>query len=1177
MPTIRHSFVATVALGLSGLAPTAVVSAQQSLPAQKTETGQPVAPTPAALQEAAWRQSEPWQQFVRQHGSNWQVEWSPATATPKAIWGQGIDLPDWRDNSLEEARRQANHLLLDQAAMLGIDGSEFREIIGARMHRVWTFQFRQYHAGLEVIGGRADVRVHMVGRVPMIGSTFWPIPDDFVTTPSFDAGTAWMIAWQQLASRPTGVKQPNEASAPRLVIWGDITAADLAEVHLAWEVPISNVDAQGNGPIGRYYVDARAGKVLHYVNDKHECGLAGCFGGVSAQPAVAVAMTTLPTPVATTVTVMGWTRTGVDALSPLANVPMPGLEINVPGIGTMTTDDNGQFTIDIAATTTINVNGLDGRHHGAISGASAPTGSYTVNPGQAATIQLLNSGASTNQAAHTTASYFVDATNEFSRSILGNTTQLDTASNIAVNVNIASTCNAYYTGNSINFYQSGGGCSNTAFSTVVAHEWGHGIDERYGGISNTSSEGLSEGWGDIFGCYLLDTPDLGSGFQSAGVPLRSGNNSVQYPCTGCGVHTAGQSWMGFAWKLRERLALTYGNRATAIAISNNIVISTIAADAIDQPGAVREVFIADDNDGDLTNGTPNYDDLVWACDQHSLPYPGQSSSVPNDECSGAIALANGVNGPFSSAGAFTSSPGWNCALGGSDVWFAYTAGGSGTLTVSTCSQANYDSALEIFSGSCGSLSSIACNDDACSLQSTVSVSVTAGTYYIRVGGYNGASGSFSLDVSGPASTPPSTPSGLIATAAGDNQIDLLWSDNSNNESSYEVERSPNGVSFSLIASLPANATGYSDGGLAAGSTWSYRVRAVNGAGGSGYSNTASATTTQPTPPSAPSGLGATAASTSQINLGWTDNADNETGYDVERSTDGSNFSLVTTLSADATSYSDIGRAAGTTYWYRVRAVNAAGNSGYSNTASATTPQPTPPAAPSGLGAAAAGSDRIDLSWSDNANDETSFEVERSTDGSNFSPLTSRPANVSSYSDTGLQPNTTYWYRVRATNSVGASGWSNTASATTQDNSGQSFQVVSELFGHGVITGSYTLTQADDGQYQELRERTANRRNSLQHEWRFANVPSTGTRTLRVQAFQAPSGDNDNFRFQVRSGRSWVTAMTVSKQSDDGAYQEYVLPSGVSGTVRLRVIDTDNTRSAVGDDTLFVDHIEIVAQ
>jgi hypothetical protein len=74
---------------------------------------------------------------------------------------------------------------------------------------------------------------------------------------------------------------------------------------------------------------------------------------------------------------------------------------------------------------------------------------------------------------------------------------------------------------------------------------------------------------------------------------------------------------------------------------------------------------------------------------------------------------------------------------------------------------------------------------------------------------------------------------------------------------------------------------------------------------------------------------------------------------------------------------------------------------------------TPPADPSSLGASAPTHDRVDLSWSDNAGDETGFRVERSTDGSSFSQIATLGANASSYSDTGRAASTLYYYRVRA--------------------------------------------------------------------------------------------------------------------------------------------------------------------
>ena len=115
--------------------------------------------------------------------------------------------------------------------------------------------------------------------------------------------------------------------------------------------------------------------------------------------------------------------------------------------------------------------------------------------------------------------------------------------------------------------------------------------------------------------------------------------------------------------------------------------------------------------------------------------------------------------------------------------------------------------------------------------------------------------------------------------------------------------------------------------------------------------------------STPTGLAATAASSTQVNLTWTDTSNNETGFVLERDTT-SAFTSPTAinLAADAQSYNDTGRTAGTTYWYRVKAVTATDSSGWSNVVSAATPAPPPttPAAPTGFSATATSTTQINL-------------------------------------------------------------------------------------------------------------------------------------------------------------------------------------------------------------------------
>ena len=105
--------------------------------------------------------------------------------------------------------------------------------------------------------------------------------------------------------------------------------------------------------------------------------------------------------------------------------------------------------------------------------------------------------------------------------------------------------------------------------------------------------------------------------------------------------------------------------------------------------------------------------------------------------------------------------------------------------------------------------------------------------------------------------------------------------------------------------------------------------------------------------------------------------------------------------------------------------------GFSDTASLIITATGPPNVPTGLSAAAASASQINLSWTDNSNDETGFTIERSADEATWTQVAAAGANVQTYANTGLPAETKYYYRVKAFNGVAQSGYTNTASATTQ--------------------------------------------------------------------------------------------------------------------------------------------------
>ena len=216
-------------------------------------------------------------------------------------------------------------------------------------------------------------------------------------------------------------------------------------------------------------------------------------------------------------------------------------------------------------------------------------------------------------------------------------------------------------------------------------------------------------------------------------------------------------------------------------------------------------------------------------------------------------------------------------------------------------------------------------------------------------------------------------------------------------------------------------------------------------------------------PIAPSNLIATAVSHNQIDLTWQDNSDNEDAFNIERRTLDTPYSTIATLVADSTTYSDIALNPSTTYFYRVNASNVAGDSSYSNEASATTlPPPVPiPIAPSDLVAAAVSHNQINLIWLDNSNNEQGFYIERKTnlDGI-YEQIDIVGENITTYSDIGLSPGTTYYYRVKAYNQAGDSDYSNEAFAKTAPITIEDIiNLVDQYYQDGLIT--------NDGIYNSL--------------------------------------------------------------------------------------------------------------
>ncbi len=266
---------------------------------------------------------------------------------------------------------------------------------------------------------------------------------------------------------------------------------------------------------------------------------------------------------------------------------------------------------------------------------------------------------------------------------------------------------------------------------------------------------------------------------------------------------------------------------------------------------------------------------------------------------------------------------------------------------------------------------------------------------------------------------PIAPANLTATVTSGTQINLAWSDNSNNETGFSIERKQGaGGTYAVAATVGPNITVYSDTGLVPNTNYFYRVQATNFAANSTYSNEASATT--PVPPLKPTMAVASNITTTSIHLAWQDNATNEDGYRITRVQNGATQIVVApNLPPNTQTFTNAGLTSGNEYDYHIIAYNLAGYSDFAGTLTATLTDP-----PTAL-AAVADQQSAALSWTPpyfgGLPAHLTYNVYRGmTSGGESAIPTATGVTVPSFTDTGLTNLQTYYYKVTAVDPGGES-------------------------------------------------------------------------------------------------------------------------------------------------------------
>ncbi|MDW7695247.1 fibronectin type III domain-containing protein [Flammeovirgaceae bacterium SG7u.111] len=376
---------------------------------------------------------------------------------------------------------------------------------------------------------------------------------------------------------------------------------------------------------------------------------------------------------------------------------------------------------------------------------------------------------------------------------------------------------------------------------------------------------------------------------------------------------------------------------------------------------------------------------------------------------------------------------------------------------------------------------------------------------------------------------PSQPSNLIGEVIDFSSIKLSWTDLSDNEEEFVIERRKEiNEDFLKIATVSANQTNYFDTELDAATNYYYRIKAQNQGGGSTYTDTIQVLTL-PSPPAEPSFLNGNITNSNTINLWWKDNATNEDGFILERSEGNTeNFQLVDSLSANSTNYPDTNRLANVAYIYRVKAYNLGGNSANSNYLSITI-FPDSPVPPDKLRVFEIMQTSVGLTWEDNANNESGFIIERSKNTyANYSSIDSTLVNQTVYTDTSLLPNTIYFFKVRAYNENGFSSTSNEIQIETLP---LVPSAPSELEIQSFSNNELTLSWIDNSNNEEA----------------FVIERSLGDNQQYQAIATITSGTNKFFDFGVRLGNTYFYRVAASNKGGLSEYSNEVstLTVGIS--------------------------------
>lgn len=509
-----------------------------------------------------------WQAFLDRTGATWTALWDADTAAPTRVFGPGIAMPD-SVSSAGKAETYARAFLAEHIDLLapGSRPEDFRVVGNHLAAGIRTVGMRQYHHGMQVIGGQVSFRFKN-DRLFVIAAEALPHVDvppmafSASATVAADAASAWMRA-------SAGDAWTSAVDGPHVL---PVISHRQVTYHAVMRATV-----EAREPLGRFHAYLDAATAAPVAREQLLRFAEGTL----------LYNVPLRTPAAER----------ADLPASHAEILAGTLETATDAGGLVSWD--GDAPLELTATVTGPLVAISNQ----IAPSEQTSASFLLEPGGTAVWderddELVDAQLSTFMHAH--------VAKEHARRFAPDLAYLD--EQLLARVNIDNTCNAYSDGTTINFFRASERCENTArLADVVYHEFGHALHWQsiipgVGRFDGAFSEGLS----DYLAATITNDPAMAIGFFRDDEPLRHIDPEGfehRWPRDIGEIHYTGLIFAGAMWDLREALVEEYGYEE-GVALADRLFYAAVQR-ASSIPATYVEILAADDDDGNLANGTPH--------------------------------------------------------------------------------------------------------------------------------------------------------------------------------------------------------------------------------------------------------------------------------------------------------------------------------------------------------------------------------------------------------------------------------------------------------------------------------------------------------------------------------------------------------------------------------------------